>query len=109
MPEREKLYERINGRVDEMMALGLMSEVEKLVSQGSGPSIKKARVIGYAEILDYLDGRTSLDEAISLIKQNSRRYAKRQLTWFRGQIEGKFYTSSEGMLVALRKRLAEKQ
>ena len=107
MPEREKLYERINRRVDDMLAAGLLDEVSALIARGYRQALGRARVIGYAELLDHLDGKTSLDEAISLIKQNTRRYAKRQFTWFRRQIEGESYESCEQMQMALQERLTE--
>ncbi len=78
--EREKLYERINLRVDLMMQQGLLAEVQRV---HEFKNLNALRTVGYSELFDFLDGKTSLDEAIELIKQNSRRYAKRQLTWFR--------------------------
>lgn len=79
---REDLYNRINARVDKMLENGLVEETKKLLSK-HGRVNNFINTIGYQEILEYLDGNISLDEAIALIKQNSRRYAKRQLTWFR--------------------------
>lgn len=79
---REDLYSRINTRVDKMLENGLIEETKKLLSK-HGRVNNFINTIGYQEILEYLDGNISLDEAIALIKQNSRRYAKRQLTWFR--------------------------
>ncbi|MDD3436962.1 MAG: tRNA (adenosine(37)-N6)-dimethylallyltransferase MiaA, partial [Candidatus Gastranaerophilales bacterium] len=79
---RADLYERINRRVDEMVEKGLIKETKSLLAKhGRIPNF--VNTIGYQEILEYLDDKISLDEAISQIKQNSRRYAKRQLTWFR--------------------------
>ena len=78
--EREKLYERINLRVDIMIEKGLLMEVKKLIPQKHLSSLK---TVGYSELFRYLDQEIELEEAITLIKQNSRRYAKRQLTWFR--------------------------
>lgn len=80
---REKLYDRINKRVDIMISKGLIDEVKKLKSMGYDSSMQSMKGIGYKEILNYLDGSMSLDKAIDLIKQGSRNYAKRQLTWFR--------------------------
>ncbi len=77
--EREKLYERINFRVDEMMKQGLLDEVK---SVSAHKDLKALNTVGYKELFDHLEGKTSLVEAIALIKQNTRRYAKRQLTWF---------------------------
>jgi len=85
--ERSELYERINARVDQMIAEGFVAEVESLLSQGYSPSLKSLSSIGYREICDYLAGRHALSEAIGQIKQSSRRYAKRQLTWFKSDPE----------------------
>lgn len=81
--DRDKLYERINKRVDIMIEKGLIDEVSKLKSMGYTADMQSMKGIGYKEILYYLDGNISLDEAIYLIKKGSRNYAKRQLTWFR--------------------------
>lgn len=79
--DRQKLYERINLRVDRMFADGLLEEAEAILSN---PSLGTARqAIGYKELQHYFDGRESLEEATAKIKQETRRYAKRQLTWFR--------------------------
>lgn len=81
--DRSKLYERINKRVDIMMEKGLIEEVKSLQNMGCTPDMQSMKGIGYKEILYYLDGKLSLDEAVELIKKGSRHYAKRQLTWFR--------------------------
>ena len=78
--DRSILYERINNRVDIMMDQGLLKEVESLVSFRNMPALL---TVGYAELFDYLEGKMNLQEAIDVIKQNSRRYAKRQITWFK--------------------------
>lgn len=80
---REKLYERINKRVDIMIEKGLLDECIKLKEMGYTSDIQSMQGIGYKEILYHLEGKISLDEAINMIKQGSRNYAKRQLTWFR--------------------------
>jgi tRNA dimethylallyltransferase len=77
---REKLYERINLRVDRMMSAGLLGEAEGLYPFRH---LQALQTLGYQELFTYLSGLISLDEAVELIKRNSRRYAKRQLTWFR--------------------------
>lgn len=77
---REKLYERINLRVDLMVKQGLIQEVKSLLPYRE---LNALNTVGYSELFDYFDGKTSLDEALLLIKQNTRRFAKRQLTWFR--------------------------
>jgi tRNA dimethylallyltransferase len=81
--ERSILYGRIDSRVDAMIDAGLVDEVESLLSQGYSPELKPLGAIGYREICDYLRGRLTLADAVDLIKRNTRRYAKRQLTWFR--------------------------
>lgn len=81
--DREKLYERINLRVDIMMREGLEDEVKSLVKMGCKKNMQSMQGIGYKEVMEYLDGNMSLEECTELIKQSSRRYAKRQLTWFR--------------------------
>lgn len=80
---REKLYERINKRVDIMMEKGLLDECIKLKNMGYTSHMQSMQGIGYKEILYYLEDKISLEEAINMIKQGSRNYAKRQLTWFR--------------------------
>jgi len=77
---RELLYERIDTRVDLMLAEGLVKEVESLVPYRN---LNALNTVGYSEIFDYLNGKSDLTTAISLIKQNTRRFAKRQMTWFR--------------------------
>ncbi len=81
--DREKLYERINLRVDKMLQDGLIDEVIKLKDMGYNSDMQSMKGIGYKEILFYLEGKTTLKEAVEMIKQGSRNYAKRQLTWFR--------------------------
>lgn len=77
---REELYERINNRVDKMMSQGLLEEAKRLYPQRH---LNALNTVGYKELFRYFDGEWSLDFAVQMIKQNSRRYAKRQLTWFR--------------------------
>ncbi|WP_283234583.1 tRNA (adenosine(37)-N6)-dimethylallyltransferase MiaA [Alteribacter keqinensis] len=86
MMEREKLYERIDYRVDLMMEQGLLDEVKRLYDSGVR-DCQSVQAIGYKEIYAYLEGRMTLEEAVSALKQNSRRYAKRQLTWFRNKMD----------------------
>lgn len=78
--DRELLYERINSRVDLMMEQGLLDEVLSLMQFRDRPALN---TVGYKELFDYIDGKTSLAEAVELIKRNSRRYAKKQLTYWR--------------------------
>ena len=81
--ERYELYDRINRRVDIMMDEGLTDEVKTLIDRGYSPELNSMQGIGYKELIAYFNGKSTLDEAVDAIKQNSRRYAKRQLTWFR--------------------------
>ncbi len=82
--DRQKLYDRIDKRVDIMIENGLLDEVRAIIFDDGIPLSETARQgIGYKEIIDYLDGKCSLDDAVELIKKGTRNYAKRQLTWFR--------------------------
>jgi tRNA dimethylallyltransferase len=80
---RENLYRRIEQRVDDMFGRGLVDETRGLIGKGYADCLRRIRPLGYVEAMDYLEGRLGLEEAIDLVKRNSRRYAKRQLTWFR--------------------------
>lgn len=80
--EREVLYDRINRRVDQMMANDLLEEVKHLYPH---KQLNALNTVGYKELFDFLDHKNTLEEAVNLIKQNTRRYAKRQLTWFNNQ------------------------
>jgi tRNA dimethylallyltransferase len=77
---RAELYERINKRVDEMMKAGLLEEVKKLAEYKHRNSM---HTVGYKELFDYIEGKTDRNRAVELIKQNTRNFAKRQMTWFR--------------------------
>lgn len=81
--DRERLYQRINDRVDLMIELGLVDEVKNILNMGYNKNLVSMQGIGYKEIIMYLENKISLDDAINIIKQGSRNYAKRQLTWFR--------------------------
>lgn len=84
--DRENLYNRINKRVDIMMENGLYEEVKNLYDK-YGENLRKINIIGYSEIIDHLKGKLTYEEAIELIKKNSRNYAKRQFTWFKNDHE----------------------
>lgn len=81
--DRKLLYDRINERVDMMFADGLLDEVRLLMEKGYTKELNSMKGIGYKEVMDYLNGEMPYDEMVELVKQSSRRYAKRQLTWFR--------------------------
>ena len=84
---RELLYERIDRRVDEMLADGLVKEVEGLKAMGCHQGMVSMQGLGYKEILAYLDGENPLEEAVRILKRDTRHFAKRQLTWFRREPE----------------------
>lgn len=81
--ERAKLYDNINRRVDKMFEMNLINEVKKLKEMGYNKNMNSMQGIGYKEIFEYLEGNYTLEETKDIIKQSTRRYAKRQLTWFR--------------------------
>ncbi|HHU63535.1 MAG TPA: tRNA (adenosine(37)-N6)-dimethylallyltransferase MiaA [Clostridiales bacterium] len=81
--DRKQLYQRIDKRVDIMMEQGLLEEVKYLKSLGCNRETQSMQGLGYKELLDYLDDKCTLDQAVDIIKRNTRRYAKRQLTWFK--------------------------
>jgi tRNA dimethylallyltransferase len=85
-PDRSLLYDRINKRVDNMIGLGLVREVGDLIGAGLEYHVKKTGAIGYSEIIDYLNNLRGFDETVEKIKQNTRNYAKRQITWFKKDI-----------------------
>ena len=89
---REDLYSRINNRVDEMINEGLLKEVEKLLPY---KDLNALQTVGYTELFNYFENKISLDRAIELIKQNTRHYAKRQLTWFKKDEEIKWLNATE--------------
>jgi tRNA dimethylallyltransferase len=88
--DRSRLYERIGVRVDEMLEKGLLSEVKCLRERGLTEDMTSMHAIGYRQLFAYLDGRNSYDEAVENIKRETRRYAKRQLTWFRREKNARF-------------------
>ena len=84
---RERLYRRIDRRVDEMLEKGLVEEVEGLRRMGCHKGMVSMQGLGYKEILAYLEGETTLEEAVEILKRDTRHFAKRQLTWFRRERE----------------------
>jgi len=85
--DRIELYERINGRVDHMIAAGLLQEVNTLFDRGYAPTLKSMQSLGYRHLIDFIQGRLSWAEAVRTFKRDTRRYAKRQLTWFKADGE----------------------
>lgn len=81
--KRECLYERIDARIDQMLKQGLVKEVSDLLKQGYGRDLTSMQGLGYKEIVSYLEGEITLDEAVRILKRDTRHFAKRQLTWFK--------------------------
>lgn len=92
--ERKRLYEAIDDRVDTMLASGLLDEVARLHAMGHNEMTPALRTIGYQELLPHVRGECSLESAVERVKRNSRRYAKRQLTWFR-RLEGAVWLDAD--------------
>lgn len=92
MPDREKLYQAIEKRVDQMIKDGLVTEAKTVLESSYGAALRASKIIGYGELIDYFEGRSSLEAAVEMIKQNTRRYAKRQYTWFRHITKSKIVT-----------------
>lgn len=113
--ERQKLYDRIELRVDQMLAQGLVEEVKKLQAEGCHAGMVSMQGLGYKEILAYLEGECTLEEAVRVLKRDTRHFAKRQLTWFRRErdvcwVEKEAYHYDENeMLRAMLQILEEKQ
>jgi len=93
--QREALYARINDRVDAMMAQGFLDEVRKLLAMGCGPGLKSMQSLGYRQLARHLRGEMSLEEAVNEIRRDTRRYAKRQLTWFRSDPEYRWFDAAD--------------
>ena len=85
--DRAVLYDRIEKRIDQMLDEGLVFEVQKLLDMGYTKNMVSMQGLGYKEIIDYLQGRTTLEEAVAILKRDTRHFAKRQLTWFRRERE----------------------
>ena len=92
---RSKLYDRIDRRIDIMVEQGLIEEVKALKDQGYTKDLISMQGLGYKEILDYLDGVTSLDEALYILKRDTRHFAKRQITWFKREKEVTWVNKNE--------------
>ena len=93
--EREILNKRIENRVDEMIKAGLVEEVNNILLKGYSKNHNALNTVGYKEIMEHLDGKFSIERAIELIKRNTRRYAKRQMTWFRADKRIKWFDINE--------------
>ncbi|MFA7384115.1 MAG: tRNA (adenosine(37)-N6)-dimethylallyltransferase MiaA [Desulfurivibrionaceae bacterium] len=97
--EREALYERINLRVEQMVAEGLLGEVEKLLALGYDPGLKAMQSIGYRHMLQFLQGHWAWDETLFLLARDTRRYAKRQMTWFGGDPNIRWFAPSDSATI----------
>ena len=100
--ERENLYEKINQRVDSMIKNGLLNEV---ISLKKYKSLNPLKTVGYNELFDYLEKKDNLEDAISKIKQNTRRLAKRQITWFKKDKEIQWFKPNELQEIRLKNQL----
>lgn len=92
---RKELYQRIDRRVDEMMEEGFLDEVKNLLDKGYSPDLKPLKTLGYRHIISNLLGELSLEESIRQLKRDTRRYAKRQLTWFKADPQIKWFNPDE--------------
>lgn len=88
-PPRAWLHDRINGRVDQMFAAGLVDEVRRLISQPGGLGRTSSQALGYKEVIEHLEGRLPLEECVTLVQTRTRQFAKRQETWFRNLVEAR--------------------
>jgi tRNA dimethylallyltransferase len=106
--DRTKLYERIDARVDEMMSLGFLEEVRRLRAEGVPPDAPAMSAIGYRELGEVLDGQATLIEAVARVKQATRRYAKRQITWFAHQWDAEWLDAGAANLLKASTEIVEK-
>ncbi len=103
--DRERLFERINARVDEMVRAGLLEEVRALMARGYSPDLPSMRSLGYRHMTKVIAGETEMSEAVRLFKRDTRRYAKRQYTWFNNQEKVEWLAApfrAEGILETIR-------
>jgi len=103
--ERKDLYQRINQRVDLMVEQGLLDEVKKLLEMGYSPKLKPMQAIGYRHMVGYLEGRFTWEEALRLLARDTRRYAKRQFTWFKGMQGVEWFTPDQ--VASISRRVAD--
>ncbi len=111
--DRSKLYDRIDRRIDIMLEQGLEAEVRQLVSEGYSRDLVSMQGLGYKEIIDYIQGRCSFDEAVYTLKRDTRHFAKRQITWFKREkhvtwVNKNEYDSESCILEYMMNRLHEK-
>lgn len=107
--ERSLLYERINQRVDQMMEMGLLGEIQSLLASGVSPDAQSMKGIGYKELVAYLNGVCTLEEAVDAIKKGTRHFAKRQFTWYRKMPYIDWYdVQSKEDLIRIEEEIAKK-
>lgn len=106
-PPIEIVYQRINARVDQMLEQGWLDEVRELLDKHGADALRRAKTIGYDELVEHLTGGGELSAAVELIKQNTRRFAKRQMTWLRGVEDVELFPSSPELLRAAEEFFAE--
>lgn len=111
--DRSKLYDRIDRRIDIMLEQGLEAEVRQLVSEGYSRDLVSMQGLGYKEIIDYIQGRCSFEEAVYTLKRDTRHFAKRQITWFKREkhvtwVNKNEYDSESCILEYMMNRLHEK-
>ena len=112
--DRQLLYERIDKRIDIMLEQGLVEEVQNLMNNGCERDMVSMQGLGYKEILEYLEGKCTLDEAIYILKRDTRHFAKRQITWFKRErdvhwLNRQNYTGEEDMLVYMLEQLKNQE
>jgi tRNA dimethylallyltransferase len=108
--EREILYKQIDRRVDIMISAGLIEEVQAIIKRGYSSDLKSMKAIGYNHIIDYLKGNCTIQEAVRLLKRDTRRYSKRQMTWFRADPEINWIKPSEvNTIIPLMNKFLEKK
>ena len=106
LPEREELYGRINKRFDQMIKNGGLDEVKRLKKMGLNMNLTATKAIGVPPFIEFLDGKISYEEALSRAKRDTRRYAKRQFTWFRGQARDWFCVKNSNGKEAFRQKIS---
>jgi tRNA dimethylallyltransferase len=106
--DRDILYERINRRVDEMISMGLVDETKSLLEAGYSPALKSMQALGYKHLVAHLQNGLPLNEAISLVKRDTRHYAKRQMTWNRGHYGQEMFYSIEDAFSCIGKLICER-
>ena len=106
--DRAVLYDRIDRRVDIMMQQGLVEEVQRLMAQGCTRQMVAMQGLGYKEIIDHLDGKLSLEEAVYIIKRDTRHFAKRQMTWFRREKDVTFIEMDDRQETEVLEEILEK-